>query len=151
MIGKGQPRRGTNHMPESSEIALAKSWVTSVRQLGMQVRLEGNRVRLLGAARGLPAHLRATWSTHRKAIKQALRNEAATTPAPHVQSKAERVPEAAPELYAYGHRVTEADVEAAMRNEGDEVLAAYRAGRIPRWDAYERAQCRMRQLLEFDR
>ena len=58
-------------------------------------------------------------------------------------------PESAPELFVYGHRVTEADVLEALRMLGDDAPADYAAGRLSKATAYEIARDRERQRREW--
>ena len=70
---------------------------------------------------------------------------AKAAPAP----KPEPAPTAEPELFVYGHRVTEADVLAALRMLGDDALADYAAERLSKATAYEIARDRERQRREW--
>jgi hypothetical protein len=58
-------------------------------------------------------------------------------------------PKPEPELFVYGHRITEADVLEALRMLGDDALADYAAGRWAKATAYEIARDRERQRREW--
>jgi hypothetical protein len=62
-----------------------------------------------------------------------------------------RPPDAAPELFVGGRRVTEAEVIDALSMLGDEEVQAYREGRLLKTKAYRIAYDRLRTLAEWGR
>jgi hypothetical protein len=75
---------------------------------------------------------------------------AKAAPAPTLAApKPEAAPEPEPELFVYGHRITEANVLEALRMRGDDALADYAAGRWSKATAYEIARDRERQRREW--
>jgi hypothetical protein len=58
-------------------------------------------------------------------------------------------PNATPELFVGGRRVTEADVIDALSMLGDEDVQAYREGRLPKEKAYRIAQDRLRTIARM--
>jgi hypothetical protein len=59
------------------------------------------------------------------------------------------VTEPVPELYVRGRRVTEADVMRALSMLGDEMVEAYRNGRLSKTDAYRIARNRLRTIAQM--
>lgn len=58
-------------------------------------------------------------------------------------------PPDAPRLFVYARRVREADVVACMRDLGDQALADYQSGKLPRDEAYRMTANWLRQLAEM--
>lgn len=121
--------------------------LTSLRERGITVALEGGKLRVRPWV-SLPPDLRNAVQKCWKEIIALLQAEAKPEPLP---VKPKPRPESEPEVYAYGQRVTESDVLEALASLGDEAVSDYRAGRMPKSQAYEVARLRLRQVREIRR
>jgi hypothetical protein len=121
---------------------------------GIDLRLRNNRLWVQPAAayQQLSEADRALIREHRADLKSIVECMMLWLPRPHEHSTdvVEAEPEEPePEVYAYSHRVTSRDVDEALQALGDEAVADYRAGRIPKVKAYGIARRRLRQLREL--
>jgi hypothetical protein len=127
-------------------IVEAADILASLRERGVTVVLEAGKLRIRPWV-SLPADERRDAQKHWKEIIALLQAEAEPAPAPQPKL----APEPVPEVYAYGHRVTEQDVTEALMSLGDEVVGDYRAGRMTKREAYDIARHRLRQYRELSR
>lgn len=70
---------------------------------------------------------------------------------PNVVRRSPPVAEPEPEVFVFGHRITDLDVREAMRMMGDEMLDDYRSGRISKATAYQMTSRGIRQSIEIGR
>lgn len=128
------------------DLATARELVAVLRERGVQLTLAGERQLRAKPWRALGPELRHDIQRNRDEIIAVLKAEQA--PAPPVNTPPPP-PEPEPVVFAYGHRITERDVHAALRALGDDALADYDAGRITKAEVYEIArlrECQFRQL-----
>lgn len=133
---------------ESPLRANVDAWIASVRLTGVVFRMSSpNKLTAQPWARLSDAD-RAFLRANREEIKVRVR---VGLPGLSIPSRPIAVvkTEPEPEVYAYGHRITEADVLDALRCLGDEPLDDYRASRMSKVTAYGIARQREQQLCEW--
>ncbi len=143
--------------PERLDVAAR--WVVSLKMRNIEVQLRSNRLWILPAKayKQLTDEERAIKRHYLAEIKAIVRDGLPEVPITKPEPTPALVPaiptpvriEPTPEVYAYGHRVTEEDVRYALRCMGDEVLADYDAGRLSKFEAYQMTRRGLRQSAQF--
>lgn len=146
--------------PENPLEGDVDAWIEAVRRAGVVFRMSTpNKMTAQPwslLTEGDKAFLRANRAAAKNRVRAGLPElmPLQTDVAPQHRSTVQPIVEREPELYAYGRRVTESDVLEALRNLGDEALADYASGRMPKAKAYEiahRRECQLRELLSTGR
>ena len=123
-----------NHDSDSQSSSEVIQWLLDCQRRGIRIVVVGNRLRIQPWAR-LSAEDRGFITQNREAIKATLRAGLSIAPAnaePVVLFNISSAPKAEPLPMVGRHQLTEDDLVHVLANEGDELVAAYRNGTLPR-------------------
>lgn len=127
----------------------AHDFIAALATRGLSFRLRDNRL-WLWPTKGyalLTAEERKTMTRLRPALKAIVRDGllpvvSDSQTEPPAQPVAQRKVEPTPEVWARGVRITEDHVTTVLSSLGDHMLAAYKAGRLSKLEAFELARLR---------